>query len=360
MRSIGFKTDPKGENFRIMLVDDQNLSESKFMDSDIELYRTDTSVLRGLNVISRLENNLELLHLRKDSFVKIIYMKKNDAFENLEFITNTIQKKDVVEVSKNIRDMYSLKKRKSEDIEKLHRDNSSENVIGNNYADYGLYGYNAFFGWTSVHESVLPISLVRMAKTYVDNVLKIPAGFRDNTDRSTQKKLFDITEENICESIVKHMFRVSSRNDMLYGACQWVSAAMLIDLTDTITSMEMMNELKLDPSKFRWKYMYKGNDSLSATIRRTTRYNLVKVKYHGINYIPFLFKATCGRYVCVIQDNNYGQNHVVGISCDSNPKLIWDCAETNAMILTQENLNRCAGNGLVCISIKCIGELKLK
>ena len=79
-----------------------------------------------------------------------------------------------------------------------------------------------------------------------------------------------------------------------------------------------------------------------------------------LRYIPFLFHATIGKYVCVLQDNNYAQNHVIAIDCESSPKLIWDCAETNALRLSQENLNRCAGQGLVCIAIKCIGELKQK
>ena len=135
---------------------------------------------------------------------------------------------------------------------------------------------------------------------------------------------------------------------------------MLIDLNDSKTSLEMMEDLKSHHSVFAWKCMYKGKDSLSTTIRKKTKYNFVKVKYSGSNYIPFLFHATVGKYVCVLQDNNYAQNHVIGIDCESCPKLIWDCAETNALRFTQENLNRCAGHGLVCIAIKCIGELKRK
>ena len=111
---------------------------------------------------------------------------------------------------------------------------------------------------------------------------------------------------------------------------------------------------------FRWKCMYKGQDSLSTTIRKKTKFNLVKVKYNGSNYIPFLFQCTVGKYVCVLQDNNYAQNHVIGVDCESIPKLIFDCAETSALKLSQENLNRCVGEGLVCIAIKCIGELKRK
>ena len=115
-----------------------------------------------------------------------------------------------------------------------------------------------------------------------------------------------------------------------------------------------------DPRMFSWKMMYKGEDSLSAVLRVKTKYNLVKVKKGVRNYIPFLLNASKGKFVCVLQDNNYGQNHVVGINCESSPTLIWDCVERNAMELTQRNLDCCTKQGMVCIAIQCIGELKRK
>ena len=357
LKSIGFQTDPKGMNYRLMLVDNENLSETPFIDDSKELYRNSTNNLRALNKMAVMEDSIQYLELAKNSFLKIIFMQKVDRCEDLDFIINNIAKRVVLDVSKNIRQHYSLlgetesKRRKGEN-------SMDESIVDK--TDYTLYGYNAFFGWRIVDEILIPIALVRMAKQNADKVLSIPAGNRTSSNYPRVRTIHDVNTENICLPTIKHMFRTKSRTDSNYGACQWISAAMLIDISDNDTSRNMISHLKTDTSSFLWKAMYKGNNSLSTVIRKKTKYNLVKVKLNVRNYIPFLHSVQRGRYVCVLQDNNYGQNHVVGIDCESIPKLIWDCAERNALLFTQQNLDRCVDHGKICIAIKCIGEIKRK
>ena len=366
LNCIGFETDPKNSNYRLMLVDNDNVCETPFVDGTKLLYRNSTDNIRSLNIAAGMDESIEYLELGKDSFLKIVFMQQVDNCEDLDFIVNNIGKRSLLDVSKNIKECYSLKGEKEWKKRKMGIDNHSDTIaIGKDDSTakgsvYNLYGYNAFFGWRQIDESVLPISLVRMAKQHADKVLSIPAGHRSSVIEPLYASNHDISINNICLPPVKRSFRMKSRSDLSYGACQWISAAMLIDTFDCPTARDMMSHLNSDMSSFKWKSMYKGNDSLSTVIRKKTKYNLVKMKINARNYIPLLKSVNNGRYVCVLQDNNYGQNHVVGINCDSKPKMIWDCAEVNALLFTKQNLDRCVGHGMVCIAIKCIGEIKRK
>ena len=75
------------------------------------------------------------------------------------------------------------------------------------------------------------------------------------------------------------------------------------------------------------------------------------------NYIPFVMEARTGKYVCVLTDNNYAEKHVVGIDCGSNPKMVWDSSEKQALELTQDNLDKCTGDNNYCVKIQTIGEI---
>ena len=110
--------------------------------------------------------------------------------------------------------------------------------------------------------------------------------------------------------------------------------------------------------------MYKGKTSLAEMLSKITHYKLQKVtrkqQKNQHDVIDFLLSTAKGKYVCILQDNNYSQSHVVEVDCSSSPKLIWDCAESNALLLSRENLDRCTGENTTCRVIKTIGEIVLK
>ena len=118
-----------------------------------------------------------------------------------------------------------------------------------------------------------------------------------------------------------------------------------------------MSFMKQNPSQVNWKPLFKGKHSLGRMLAKITNYELRKVKINTSNYIPFLMNTKTGKYVCVVTDNNYAEKHVIGIDCESDPKLIWDTSEKQAMELSHENLDKCTGTGNYCLKIRTIGEI---
>lgn len=98
----------------------------------------------------------------------------------------------------------------------------------------------------------------------------------------------------------------------------------------------------------------------SLLIDCQSNYQLKKVKNKGGNPFPILDSHLCGtgKYICVLCDGNYANNHAIGVDCDSNPKLIWDCCEDFSLELTRQNLDRFCGQDTHCYKIQNIAELK--
>ena len=231
------------------------------------------------------------------------------------------------------------------------------NKASDEQKEYVLYGHNAHFGWQVIHESMIHKSLFNLAKEHPHQILKIPAGGREQI-------VSDEDFEDIDHIPIKKIFQISSITDPLYGSCQWIAAAMLINEDDEIQAIEMMDILRSDPDSFNWKYMFKDDKSLAEMLQKITKYKLKKVsrkpQKNQHDVIDFLLSSAEGKYVCLLQDNNYVQSHVVGVDCSVTPKLIYDCAERNALLLSRENLDRCTGKNTVCRIIKTIGEIVLK
>ena len=218
-----------------------------------------------------------------------------------------------------------------------------------------FYGLNPHFGWLKFDSDLLTTvdaSIMDAVRENPHRIVKIPGGYRDVVER----KEVSLDNINLLPRI-KHAFHLTSRSKQEIGTCQWVAAAMLIDVKDRSESNKMMNYMKHHPKKVNWKPMYKGDDSLSTLLTKVTRYHLKKVGKNTKNYIPYLMETKEGMYVCVLTDNNYAEKHVVGIDCGTDPKLIWDSSEKQALVLNQENLDRCTGLNNYCLKIQTIGRI---
>ena len=144
-----------------------------------------------------------------------------------------------------------------------------------------------------------------------------------------------------------------------------------------------MDLCKEEPNKYEWLSMHcKGgrrkkkqkntfennnNDSksLGLLMKQNTNYDLCGVKksanHTQDSCLLHLKNVDKGHFVCNLKDQNGGTQHCIGAQKTSRSAgLIFDCRETEVLDFSQENLNKCCGQFLKCISMPCIGEIKQK
>ena len=350
-----------------------------FSPDDIEIYRCHTSKLRCLDVLPKIYKSAKTLHLVKNSVGKVIYAPAAPIGTNLEEYLKTYQKNDYINVQKHSwKEKFSVneeeltKKRKTgldDDMtKKKFKPGVMDNLLGKTEIEekegtkpeYVLYGYNAHYGWHKIDTNTVHKSLEKLAVDNRDKICKVPGGAREQENN----KLPEFVNDEEPLKAIKRDFRVSSQKDPLYGSCQWLAAAMLIHDENEEEAQKMIQLLHNDPGNFNWKMMYRKENNLSHTLSKNTSYRLMKVGVkqgsRNTNYIDFLLSKGDGKYVCLLQDTDYTETHVIGVDCTCNPKLILDCAERNALELNKENLDRCCGSGTACRSIRTIGEIVLK
>lgn len=139
---------------------------------------------------------------------------------------------------------------------------------------------------------------------------------------------------------------------------------MLVDLDNPIASRNMLDYLSTHCKRdsIANLQLFSAQVSLGSHIQLSkSNYQLKRVQFHNRKGLPThekLMKADVkGKYVCVLLDSNYSTNHAVGIDCDSEPKMIWDCCESQALNLCVSHLNRCVGSDESFVRISYIGEL---
>ena len=386
LQSMGFVTDPKKENFNLSIVDEKRNTDHPFTDARNEVFRCSTTHIGTFNLEPTMYQSAQYLQVDRSIMKQIIFTKKIEEEEQIDDFLNNYNRTNSLYVKRGIRGNFTIpsmegtRKRKGEQHSshenKVDEDDNSDNkkrhverkavsnLTSEEDADddfkldtkhYILYGFNPHFGWRSVEDSEVPPSLLKRTKDHPDKILRIPAG-----NRSKQKFVYSSLETQYHLPLIKRAFHVSSRSDVTYGSCQWLATAMLIDLENQQEARTMMKYLHNFPDTVNWKFMYYGTDPLAEVLPRITKYAVCKVKTGTISKKDFLLQTREGKFVAVLKDNNYSESHVVGIDCDSSPKMIWDCAERSALTLSQENLNRCTGENTICIGIKTLGEIKLK
>ena len=396
---LGFETDKKKKNYNIHIVDLEKKVDEPMTRKESELYRCHTSTLRCLDIETRMYGSAKVLKVEKNVISKVICTSELEETENIDLQLKRILNKGTIEVSKKkFKEHFFIGKRKEQDNRKRDFEKMSEaetmetklddttiirlkkkstpsktlseteseddsndegNVKGVELTKTALYGHNAHYGWQPIAEGMVHKSLVALAVEHPNQILKVRAGGRKRLSETDSKKETDSTFARI-----KRKFQISSTEDPLYGSCQWIAAAMLIDNDDENVAQAMMDLLRKSPDNFIWKMMYKGKNNLSEMLQKVTKYQLLKVNWelrkNQRNHINFLLTNASGKYVCLLQDSNYSETHVVGIDCSSSPKLIWDCSESEALLLSKQNLDRCTGENTLCMAINTIGEIVLK
>ena len=409
LKQLGFEEDANEDNYNLSVIDIDEKHHVPFTSSGNKIFRTTTTKLRNIND-SIVYDTAQCCKVDKHFVTKLLYTKKIDETnytrsEVLNRVKTTMyttedkkekkgkkitNEKSIMEsafdnkihVEDNI---VSEKKEKSDCKTSSLHGNEKEGTTVEGDIDSGIlvknkeskqkgmkikqykkknsddmvfYGYNPHFQWLLFDEEQMETideSIVKQCKEKVNTVITIPGGYRKSFN-----KVHSIYEEPNFLPRIEHQFRLTSRNSHSMGTCQWMAAAMLVNLHDKKDALRMMEFVNDSPEKVNWKYLFKGKDSLSSMLPQVTKYELVKMRQCVSNYIPFLMKAKEGMFVCILTDNNYGQNHVVGIDCESYPKQIWDTSETHSLELTQANLDRCTGIDNVCIKIKFIGRIMRK
>ena len=379
LKDMGFQKDPKNENFNLTLVNEKNNTEKAFSSEENVIYRCSTTHIRSMDNESKMYKTAKYLELHKNMIKRIIFTDEINEDEDLDMYMQKFEKKKSYVVKKSVKDKFSIPeligKRKRKEVDRYipalrekkkdmkHKINEKEDAmtdVGEEEDDidtstYKYYGFNIHFGWRRVEEVEVETTLLERAQDNPDRILFIPTG-----DRPSQQAPTTVHEEISMLPIIKRSFHVGSRTALNYGACQWMAAAMLIDLENEHESRKMIKYMEVDPSRVTWKFMYTGEESLSNILPKVTSYRVMRVKSKSQPKKQFLMNCHRGKFVVVLLDNNYNERHVVGIDCDSDPRMIWDCAERQALTLTLENLNRCTGEGTICIGIKVAGQIAKK
>ena len=404
-----FESDPKGTNYNLSIVDCKTRSQKAISSNENEVYRVTTALLKnipqqylyGTAKFGKLDKYYlaKLCYVQKifwedkeDDFIEIIMSSLKEFTYDHELkdiktdgdsektsvvkIKNPYKKKAKKEKQNDIKNDLNLKtsaegendndkvsktlstEPKESNVHKAAKHKGKKLPINPNNKPklaMAFYGFNPHFGWKEYNEDHLVTVdryLLDSVKSNEGKIIKIPGGFRK------EEKHYDVSMENVSLlPRIKHVFHVSSRASHEIGTCQWISAAMLIHQSNENESAKMLDFMKKRPEAVNWKPMFLGPDSLCSNLPLVTNFVLKKVKRNTSNFIQFLMNQNEGLYVCVLTDNNYAEKHVVGIDCGVSPKLIWDCAEKQALELTEKNLDRCTGSGNYCIKVRTIGEI---
>ncbi len=66
---------------------------------------------------------------------------------------------------------------------------------------------------------------------------------------------------------------------------------------------------------------------------------------------------TKGKYVVILTYTNLGNQHAIGIECDSRPKMIWDSYEEYSLPLSPDNLSHCCGKNEIFWNIFLMAKI---
>ena len=139
--------------------------------------------------------------------------------------------------------------------------------------------------------------------------------------------------------------------------CAWLSTACLIDRINEADADQMIRFFNTAKTNFEWIPIRGNKNEKDKKVSSTSgKKSLMQLLNEHIGYTLYNVPLTKGyldqivddikhgKYVCLLKFNNGNDKHVVGIDCDADPKLIFDCMEDKAMPLTRENLNNLSGD----------------
>ena len=151
--------------------------------------------------------------------------------------------------------------------------------------------------------------------------------------------------------------------------CVWLSAALLIERINPEVAERMITLLNENQKKYEWMFLMKIPPKFQELCRnrdccslmnalqdrrinfKLCKINIAKLKMTYIDYI--LHPDTTGQFICQLEANGGDKFHVIGIDCNSNPKLILDPCEKYALRLSKSNIDYCCGVYLLGVKGFC-------
>ena len=223
--------------------------------------------------------------------------------------------------------------------------------------------YSHPFHWhrsTSIDISQIPVEKQKAAKKNKNvEYFFSGSGYRQKSELSSSRLVF---AEDVHLKAKFLQASYSTENN-----CAWLSTACLIDRIDEEDAVQMIKLFEANKGDFEW-IPIRGNKNVqdkkvSSTSGKKslmqllnehigyTLHNVPRTKKGYMNQIIDDIKH--GKYVCLLKfSNSGGDKHVIGIDCDCDPKLIFDCMEPKAMPLTRANLNNLSGEDDESIFLK--------
>ena len=163
------------------------------------------------------------------------------------------------------------------------------------------------------------------------------------------------TNDKVAE--LPKVFKQQSQNSQ--NNCVWLSAVLLIGRNDYDLGKSMIQLLKDDPNKYEWMFLMKippryqevlkARNSISlfdALQDKRVKYTLKKInlKRLKMSYMQYILKSdTKGQFLCQLHASGGDKFHVIGIDCNSNPKVVLDPYERYALRLSQKTIDHCCG-----------------
>ena len=112
-------------------------------------------------------------------------------------------------------------------------------------------------------------------------------------------------------------------------------------------------------SKNNFAKIKEQQNTLVSLIQQNTNYNLCTVKIQP--HLTYLHSVDKGYFVCNLKDNNGGTQHCIGVQkITKSTGLIFDCREKQVLDFSSDNLNKCCGPIMRCVSIPHMGEIRKK
>lgn len=229
------------------------------------------------------------------------------------------------------------------------------------YENEKLMGFHNLFGWTSVRsqqQSLISKKVTMEAKRIPGNVVNNSSpGCRSSMDSAIScEKLF-------CRSFINPPAYLQTDDGKL---CTWLTAALLIRLRSVAVADKMINiALKCNEAgvedlnwiPFMPTHGSKGF-SLYELLNMYTKYDVTKVKNLGSqSYFAFAMNTSLDLLLlCQLEDMCGTKSHCVGIS--TRYKVIFDCNEKHALLLSYQSLQACVGQGKVFKRICYMVSLK--
>ena len=151
----------------------------------------------------------------------------------------------------------------------------------------------------------------------------------------------------------------------------WISAILMVNIEDKDMALRMYEEIEIEMSgqsihgdnlnySLHHMYLFQTRPCLSLALenRSWCPYQLKRTGLTKPMMLEHIFSPkTSGKYIAILSSSNLGNNHAIGIDCDSYPKMIWDSYEQYSLPLSRDNLSRCCGKDEVFLKIEMMAEI---